>query len=131
MIKIALARELLGEHDVLQYFFPAPDQLALGIIERASASPTDIVDQIALAPSLGHPLGEMELVARGTSLPEIMDALKERGFVVDGEIAQELTAEGESRRASVRFTPKEGVISKLINRVSITIDISTWFFGGG
>ncbi|HUK99097.1 MAG TPA: hypothetical protein VLV46_15700 [Gaiellaceae bacterium] len=123
------ARDLLRRHDALQYFFPSPDQLALGLLDRAPSASTEILQDIAAAPRLGHPFGEMDLVARGTPLDAVLDALQEKGLVVQGEL--ELTADGEVTRANVKFTPREGVVSKILNRVTIKIDLSTRFFGGG
>jgi hypothetical protein len=31
----------------------------------------------------------------------------------------------------VKFSPKEGIVSKLINRINVNLDISARFFGGG
>jgi len=38
-------------------------------------------------------------------------------------LGYELTAEGEQQRSIVRFKPREGLISKLINRVSVKVNL--------
>ena len=54
-------RELLSGHNILQYFFPAADQLALGLVDRSSVRSTQsVMDQLALAPEIGHPYGGLE-----------------------------------------------------------------------
>jgi hypothetical protein len=50
--------------------------------------------------------------------------------VVEGEVVQELSPDGQTRRAVVRFSPREGTLSKILNRVTVTIEITTRFFGG-
>lgn len=120
------AREILRRHGVYQFFFPAPDQLLLGAIDRRATisrgqQPSEI------AQTLGHPAGEMELVPTGTKLPELIDALKERGLLVDGEVSVELTEAGMTQRASVKFTPREGILSKIINRISVSLDLKQIF----
>src|SRR5262249_30071310 len=102
---------------------------ALGLIDRAPTRPDELVERIRTAPALGHPLGSMELVAPQTQLTDVLDALKDRGLIVEGEVEQELTPDGESRRATVRFSPKEGVLSKVLNRVTVSVDLTTKFFG--
>ena len=86
--------------------------------------------RIETAPDLGHPYGAMELVPADTPLTELIDALQERKLLVDGEVTQELTQDGRVSRASVRFSPKESVVSKIINRFKVKVDITTRFFGG-
>ena len=102
---------------------PAADQLALGLIDRGSVSPRSVLDQLVLAPSIGHPQGQMELIPQGTTLPEVIDALQDRGLVVEGEIGLELGSEGRQIRTSLKFKPREGLVSKLINRFSISMDL--------
>jgi pantothenate synthetase len=76
------AREILRRHGVYQFFFPAPDQLLLGAIDRhATISRGQHLSEIAQ--TLGHPAGEMELVPTGTKLTELIDALKERKLLVE------------------------------------------------
>jgi hypothetical protein len=116
-------REVLRRHDLFQYFFPAADQLALGLIDRGSTSPKSVLDQLVLAPRIGHPHGEMELIAQGTTLPEVIDALQDRGLVVEGEIGLEVGPGGKQIRSSLKFKPREGLISKVINRFSFSVDL--------
>jgi hypothetical protein len=116
-------REVLHQHQVLQYFFPAADQLALGLVDRGSTSPESVLDQLVLAPRIGHPHGEMELIAQGTTLREVIDALQDRGLVVEGEIGLEVGPAGKEIRTSLKFKPREGLISKVISRFSFSVDL--------
>lgn len=123
-------RNLLQRHDLLQYFFPPADQLALGIIERGSVvNPSQVIDQILKAPQIGHPLGELEVAPSETSLTEIVDALRDRNLVVDGEVTLELTNEGRAIRQVIRYKPREGFLSKLLNRFEIKLDLKDLFKG--
>jgi hypothetical protein len=45
--------------------------------------------------------------------------------LVEGEIGYELTAEGQQQRAIVRFKPREALISKIINRISVKINLKS------
>jgi len=127
------AREVLRRLGVHQFFFPPPDQLLLGTIDRSatisgSEQPSDI------AQHLGHPAGRMELVPTDTPLTDLIDALKDRRLLVEGEVSVELTEEGASQRASVRFSPREGIVSKIVNRISVNLDLKQIVglqFGGG
>jgi hypothetical protein len=113
---------ILRDHDILQYFYPAPDQTALGLIDRGQHSAKTIEEIAKVAPELGHPFGSSEIVT-ADSLPSLIDELRERKLVVEGEIGLELTAEGEQQRATVKFKPREGLISKIINRITVKINL--------
>jgi hypothetical protein len=118
------AREILRRHDVLQYFFPAADHLALGLLDREPVSAKEIVDRLKRTPQLGHPFGPLEIVNQHVSLNEVIDALQERGLLVEGKANFEVTPEGRSVRAEVSFKPREGLISKLLQRFSFNVDLS-------
>jgi hypothetical protein len=121
-------RKLLQEHNLLQYFFPAPDQLALGLIERGHAtSASQLLEKISEAPALGHPYGEMEVTPPGTQLLNIVDELRERKLVVEGELTLELTPQGQSTRQTIKYKPREGLLSKLLNRFEVKLDLKDIF----
>jgi hypothetical protein len=117
-----LVREKLQQYGVYQFFYPPPDQLLLGAIERG-ASISRSEEPTLLAERLGHPAGRMELVPADTPLPDLIDALQERKLLVSGEVSTELTPEGVAQRALVKFAPREGIVSKIINRISVSIDL--------
>jgi hypothetical protein len=121
---IEAAREILKAHHVFQYFFPAPDQLALGLFESPALLSAVVADTVEKAPSLGHPFGAFELLSGGTPLVDLVDALKDRGLCAEGEIGIELTEKGKNVRAAVRFKPREGLLSKLSNVFSLKVDLS-------
>lgn len=120
------AQAILRRYGVMQFFFPAPDQLLLGAIDRG-APVTGDSQPAAIARGLGHPSGQMELVAADTKLTELLDALKEKNFLVDGEVSVHLSEEGLQERATVRFTPRESILSKIINRITVNIDLKQMF----
>jgi len=76
----------------------------------------------------GHSFGALDLLATGAALLEIIDALTERGLVVEGEPGHELTAEGEAAPVAVR-RGSCGPDSKLVNRFNVELHFT--FFGGG
>lgn len=123
---LSFARDALQRYGVYQFFFPSPDQLLLGAIDRHAViskgqQPSEIAQR------LGHPAGEMELVPADTKLTDLIDALKDRNLLVDGEVSVELTEAGMAQRASVKFTPREGILSKIINRISVNLDLKQIF----
>jgi hypothetical protein len=122
---------ILKKHHVYQYFFPSPDHLALGLIDRDIQRGEVVTKEINKAPLLGHPFGEMELIDGKCSPMDVIEALKEKQLIVEGEIGWELSEHGTKTRCSVKFKPKEGIISKLINQISIRLDLKDIFKGMG
>jgi len=120
------ARAILQSRSILQYFFPAADQLALGLIDRGTSADS-LVDQLLSAPQLGHPFGSMELVKGNVPLTGVIDALQDRGLVVEGEIGLEVGPEGQCIRTNLKFKPREGIVSKVINRFSLNLDLKDLF----
>ena len=118
------AREILKRHDVLQYFFPAADHLALGLLDREPVSADVIVDRLKQTPELGHPFGPLEIVDQNVQLVEVVDALQERGLLVEGKANIEITPEGRSVRTEVSFKPREGLVSKLLRQFSFKVELS-------
>jgi hypothetical protein len=123
-VDIEAARELLGKYGVLQYFMPAADHLALGLIDRGGLNPEQVLEKLIDVPGAGHPFGPMELVPTEPSLPEVVASLQELGLVVETELSIETTPEGRAVRMQVKSRPREGILSKFLNRVSINIDFS-------
>ena len=121
---VDLAKEILRKQDILQYFFPAADHLALGLVDRGVKSPSVLLEQLRKTPEEGHPYGPLEILKHPASLIEVVDALKDRGLVTEVELGYEVSANGNSYRAQVRSKPREGLISKLSKIFSIKIDIN-------
>jgi hypothetical protein len=124
-------REILKAHDILQYFFPSADHLALGLAEQSSLSTDNLVKQLLYAPEFGHPFGKSEIVSTEVnldnlnhSLASIIDSLQERKFLIEGEAGLEITPDGDSIRATVRYKPRESFLSKLSNVISVKIDVN-------
>jgi hypothetical protein len=114
----------LKQLDIFQYFFPPPDQVALGLAERGLTKRAEIIEAIERSPSLGHPFGETELVSGTDSLVEMVDALEERNYVAEFEQVVEVTPTGRITRTSVKGRPRESFISKLLNRVNVNLSAS-------
>lgn len=122
---IEAAREILRRRQVLQYFFPAPDDLALGITD-GGISKAALVRAVSQSASIGHPLGPAELLPPGTSLDEVVERLRDQQYLVEGEIGYELSESGRNYRATVKFKPREGFLAKLsrVFRLKVDIDLS-------
>jgi len=116
-------RERLKALGIYQYFFPAPDQIALGVAERTQASIRDVEEVIKLAPKEGHPLGSSEIVT-ACSIPGIIEQLIDKGLLVEGELNLSVTESGKTARTKVKFKPREGVLSKLLGRLRLSAHFS-------
>jgi hypothetical protein len=118
-------RERLKELDIYQYFFPAPDQIALGLADRTRTSTRNtITSAIQLASEIGHPLGAPELVSGPLVVTDIVERLQQSNLLVEGELGLEMTETGITARATVKFRPREGVLSKLLQRVTLNANVS-------
>jgi hypothetical protein len=118
-------QERLKELDIYQYFFPAPDQIALGLADRTRTStPKTITSAIQLASEIGHPLGAPELVSGPLAVADIVERLQQSDLLVEGELGLEMTETGTTARATVKFRPREGLLSKLLQRVTVNANVS-------
>jgi hypothetical protein len=114
--------ERLKALGIFQYFFPPPDQIALGFADGNSAPIGTIASAIELAPAMGHPLAAPELVSGGVDPVGIVEQLVDQGLLVEGEIGYEVTEDGNRQRATVRFRPREGLISKILQRLNVRFE---------
>ena len=114
----------LKQLDIFQYFFPPPDRVALGLAELGKASGSDIVDAIEKSPKLGHPLGDAELLPSFSSLRELVEDMKDVGYLVEGERVVEITPNGQTIRNTTKYRPAESFLTKLLNRFSVSISAS-------
>ena len=69
----------------------------------------------------------MELVDGKLGLAQVIDALQERDLVVEGEMGFEVGPEGNRIRTALKFQPREGLVSKVINRFSFNVDLKNLF----
>lgn len=113
---------ILRRHNILQYFFPAPDYMALGLIEsgRMRFLP-QLIDQLVRMPDLGHPFGPTELVPTLYSFTQMVKELQNLDLVKEGELGLEITDEGLKARSAVRGRPREGLLFKTLNQISASL----------
>jgi hypothetical protein len=111
--------------NILQYFFPPPDQVALGATERGITKRNEIIDIVSSAPSLGHPHGPNELIPTADAVLDVVEQLAEQRFITEVDHSVQITNSGTSARLQIKATPMEGVISKLINRFKFDFRVST------
>ena len=116
----------LRELGIYQYFYPAPDQLALGVTDRneGRASAEGISSALSLSEKLGHPLGTPEVLQSLSGFSDIVELLKDKNMLVDGEFGLELSDAGTSARATVKFRPREGALTKLLQRLNVNLSVS-------
>ena len=127
--EIISIQSVLRKYQILQFFFPPVDQLALGLIDRLSMPASGVTEQILMAPALGHPIVGPEICQDfiSSSPSDIIAKLQERGLAVEGELGLELSPEGQTIRQVIRFKPREGVLSKILNRFSVNLDFKDLF----
>lgn len=118
---------ILRRQGIYQYFFPPADQLALGLADRTTATASQLMEALGSAPKLGHPFGENEVLPAGLRLAQVVDALMDRKLLVAGEVDLKVSQEGEKLRAKVKFGPRESVVSKVINRLNVHLDLKAIF----
>ncbi|MGD0384492.1 MAG: hypothetical protein ABSA77_13305 [Thermoguttaceae bacterium] len=121
---VEAVREILRRHDILQYFFPSADQLALGFADRSVMLPGEIVDHLIRTPEVGHPFGELEIVEPSVEIKDMVAALQDRGLLVEGEAGVEITDQGSSFRSKVRFKPRESLLARLARIFSVKIHMN-------
>jgi hypothetical protein len=117
-------KQRLKSLGIFQYFFPAADQLALGLAERQLSGTREIIEMVERAPKLGHPFGDLELVKDRSSLPRMLEELKESGYIAEGEHGVEITPEGGVIRSTIKFRPRESVFQRVLNRLSMNVSVS-------
>lgn len=118
-------REILRRHHIFQYFFPPADQIALAAADRGLLTSTaSILNQVSFAPEIGHPLAPNEIVDPRADLLELVDALQEKGLLVEGSASIEVSQSGQAVRAEVKFQPREGVMAKISRVLAIKLDVS-------
>ena len=115
-------KDVLRRHHIFQYFFPAPDHLALGLIEsgRASFLP-QLIDQLVRTPDVGHPFGPNELMTVKYSFTEMVKELQNLGLVEELEGRLSVTGEGARTRGGVREQPREALLFKILNQISANL----------
>ncbi|WP_162915244.1 hypothetical protein [Desertibaculum subflavum] len=116
-----VVRDVLSRLGIGQYFYPPPDQAALALVDRGVRDPGHVQDLVGRARELGHPHGPSEIVE--AKVIDIVDALQERGLVIEGEMGMEMTEAGRIVRQTVKFRSREGLVSKLINRLEVKINL--------
>lgn len=114
----------LKEMDVLQYFYPPTDQLALGIIDKGIGTHADVAKAFDLSAKQGHELAGNEVIEETAELGELIEELRSKGYLVEGEFSLEVSEVGKSIRKNLQFRPREGLISKLSKLISVKVDLN-------
>nr|WP_321459674.1 hypothetical protein [uncultured Cohaesibacter sp.] len=123
--------QLLKDEGVFQYFFPTADQTALSLVDRGMHNETIVNSSIQRAGEYGHIITGSELVPSLQDIADTVSELKDLGYVADGEFGVEVTDDGKMVRSMIKFKPREGFVSRLMNRVSIKLDMKDFLGGTG
>lgn len=115
--------QILKKHNIYQFFYPPADSLALGLIESKPDKESNIIKTVSEVPLIGHPFGENEIID-ANKIDDIVEALKDKGLAVEGEIGMTITKEGVERRAIVKFSPRESIFKRISNMISIKVDFN-------
>lgn len=121
--KVGIATRLTA-FGISQYFYPPQDQATLAVIDRGMASSEGIAKAIQKLEGIGHIVAPNEFLERSQDVLAVIDELLGRGLVAEGELGLTVTNPGQAIRSIVKYRPREGAISKLINRLSVNIDVS-------
>lgn len=114
----------LKDLEIFQYFFPPADSLALGLVDRGIVRSEGLQSGFDLAQAQGHEISENSLISDVHRLPDIVDELKSRGYLADGEFSMEVAGDGKTIRQNIRFRPSEGLISKIARLISVKVNIT-------
>jgi hypothetical protein len=114
---------ILRNHNILQFFYPPIDSLALGLIENDSYDENKLIQNIKSVPSYGHPFGKNEFLETN-NIRHLIDLLKEKEFVVKGDISLDVTDKGKTERMQIKFSPRESIFKRLSHFFSIKLDVN-------
>lgn len=114
----------LTDMSIYQYFYPPADSLALGLIDSGKASQEEIEIGMNVAEATGHNISESSLLSDASQLPDILDGLSERGYILEGEFTNELTEEGKLYRQSVSVRPSESLFHKISQLMSLKVEVN-------
>ena len=122
------AQDVLRRRQILQFFFPAPDHLALALIDRNEVRGIpQLIDHLVKTPDLGHPFGPTEIMPAQHSFTDLINELRRRNLVADSAQGFAITEEGRAVRRGVERTPREALVSKILNRLSANLNFkSSW-----
>ncbi|EBA10830.1 hypothetical protein [Roseobacter sp. CCS2] len=114
----------LKDLQIYQYFFPPADSLALGLIDRGTTNQTAIGTGFDLTAAQGHEVSKNSILEETLGINEMMEALKSKGYIMEGEFTMELTEEGKTVRKTVNIRPSEGLIARISKIVSLKMDLN-------
>lgn len=117
-------RGRLNQMGVTQYFNPPKDHAALAMIDRGVSRPMDIASAVLKLPEIGHPIANNEFLDNSTDLMDTICQLQNMGLAVEGEAGLTVSEKGKEFRASVKFRPREGAISKVLNVFKVNVNLS-------
>ncbi|NTI16091.1 hypothetical protein G6L29_10635 [Agrobacterium rhizogenes] len=109
--------------NIYQYFYPPADSVALAMVDNAIGTVEGISAALDIAASSGHEISENELLPEVADIPEMLEAFKSAGYIAEGEMSCEITPAGKSVRQSVKFRPRESLISKVIGQFSAKVNL--------
>lgn len=120
-------KSILRKHDILQYYYPSPDQVLLGLVDRGINQEHDLTAEYNHVPLLGHPYGPTEIIPQAENFKDMVQSLQNSKLIVEGEFGYEISDAGKSIRANIKVKPRESLISKVLNRLSVNLNLDKLF----
>lgn len=68
-----------------------------------------------------------ELLPTDADVPALIDSHGEKAYIVEDEVGCKITEKGRSKRATIHFEPRESLVSKLINRFEVKLNLKSIF----
>ena len=115
--------KILEKHNIKQFFYPPIDSLALGLIENEKNTEPELVKKLKEVPNIGHPFGNNEIIDVN-KVNEIVDALKDKNLIVEGEFDLGITENGKEKRMKIKFTPRESIFKRISYVFQAKIDLN-------
>jgi hypothetical protein len=98
--------------------------VVLGLVDRGVNESRELVRSVDALPSMGHLVAPPELVNSAATLTDLIDLLQHSNLVVEGELGLEVTPAGTQVRSTVKFRPREGVVSRVLAKLGITVNFN-------
>ena len=118
-------QQILKNAGIYQYFFPAPDHFLMGLIDQGIQKEAELIHAHEITPALGHPWGDFEIVSPQRKAKDLIESLKDSGYVAEATFGLEVSSEGKVAREEIKIKPRESTIHKIINMINIDIKLKS------
>ena len=105
--------EVLHDLDIHQYFFPEPEDVGLGLVDRGITNPENVETALTTAPKIGHPYAGSGGDVSAQFAHEIVQRLIDNERLEEAEVLM-VTEDGAQLRVRAKAKPSEAFIVKLL-----------------